>query len=161
MDLVIVAIGSERIGLPAEDVRSFARLGACAPLPGAPAAVLCVAVVDGRTLPVLDLRAAAGLPTRGPAPGDCVVVAKVGGRGAALRVDAPLGFLSDGDDADPAVRVLHDLRLLLSPEDERRLAVALQETSGSARTNTPASGTALGTLVWALARLRPQVSGSR
>jgi chemotaxis signal transduction protein len=154
VDLLIVALGSERVGLPAEDVRSFARLGACAPLPGAPDVVLGVAMIDGRALPVVDLRAAIGAPLRAALPGDRVVVAKIGARRAALRVDAALGFASFDDDELPPLRVLADLRVLLSSVDERRLAAALHETGPSARTATPAGGTALGALVSALARLR-------
>lgn len=166
MDVVVVAVGEKRYGLPAEDVRSFARLDALAPLPGAPAHVDGTATVGGTRLPVLDLRAVVGLPSRPPALGDALVVARVGGRRAALRVDAPLGFASFDDHVEATTPVLHDLDHLLSASDARRLDDAMR-TGGSDRTigSRPSTSPSVFHRALALLRplrpLRPQLTGSR
>ena len=60
-------------------VREVITLGPVTPVPGAPGGLVCASAVQGAVLPVLDLRAALGLPVPAPArEGD-----------AALRLQVP------------------------------------------------------------------------
>jgi purine-binding chemotaxis protein CheW len=87
LEVLVFEVGDRRYGLPAADVRELVRAVAVVPLPGAPPGVEGVINLRGRVVPVLDVRARLGLPSRPVEPSDHLVVARAGQRLVALRVD--------------------------------------------------------------------------
>jgi purine-binding chemotaxis protein CheW len=88
--LVIVALDEWRLALPLAAVERVLRAVEVTPLPGAPDVVQGVINMQGRVLPVLNLRRRCGLPEREIDPGDQIVVAHTSRRSVALTVDSAL-----------------------------------------------------------------------
>lgn len=86
-DLLIARVDGERIALSAIEVQSVIELGEVVPVPLAPAPIVGLATQRSRTLTVIDVAMALGLPSTGPVARFAVVV-EVDGVGYALAVDA-------------------------------------------------------------------------
>jgi purine-binding chemotaxis protein CheW len=98
MDLVVFEIGGLRYALPAADVGEIVRAVRIVPLPGAPAIVEGVIDVRGRVVPVLDIRQRFERPAKALAHTDHLVLASVGSRLVAIRVDRALDVVRvEGD----------------------------------------------------------------
>jgi purine-binding chemotaxis protein CheW len=121
------------------------------PLPKAPSIVAGVIDLGGRIVPVVNLRRRFNLPEREPRLTDRLIVAEVsriqgdGGRLLALAVDDVLGvqdlppdgaaraetilpglqYLEGAAKTDQGLLMIHDLRTLLSLEEERALQAIL------------------------------------
>jgi purine-binding chemotaxis protein CheW len=78
-------VGTESYAVPVEQVLEVAVLGALAPVPGAPPAVLGVQNLRGQVLPVVDLATVFGLQRDGPAKR--LVITESQGRRAGLAID--------------------------------------------------------------------------
>jgi purine-binding chemotaxis protein CheW len=98
-EFLIFEVGGRRFGLPAAEVQEIVRAVAVVLLPGAPVGVEGVINVRGRVVPVLDLRQRFGLPAKPLEHTDHLVIARVAGRLAALRVDRTIDLvrLTDSD----------------------------------------------------------------
>jgi purine-binding chemotaxis protein CheW len=96
---LVFEVGGRRFGLPAADLREIVRAVSVTPLPGGPAAVEGVINVRGSVVPVIDLRRALGLPPRGVALSDHLVILRSGTTPLALRVDRALEIRAAGADA--------------------------------------------------------------
>jgi purine-binding chemotaxis protein CheW len=92
-DILLFALGGQRYGLWARDVRELLRAVAIVPLPRAPRVVEGVINLRGRVVPVLDLRARFGLPGKQLETSDHLIVAAVGARLVAIRADQALDLL--------------------------------------------------------------------
>jgi purine-binding chemotaxis protein CheW len=152
LEVVVFEIGGRRYGLPAADVREIVRAAALTPLPRAPAVVEGILNLRGRIVPVLDIRARFRLPPRPLHPSDHLLVASVGERLVALRVDRATDLVrlraEDIEDARGAVPgaeyvawvaklpndlvLIHDLRTFLSRAESAALEEALQPLPSSA-----------------------------
>jgi purine-binding chemotaxis protein CheW len=132
-------------GLPAADVIEIVRAVAITPLPRAPDVVEGIIDVRGRIVPVLDVRQRFRLPPKEVDLEDHLVIASVGERVIAIRVDRCEEILTfEGqalDDLERAVAgagyvagvmkrsdglvLIHDLRTFLSNEETMALDEAL------------------------------------
>jgi purine-binding chemotaxis protein CheW len=86
-DLLVFLLGAQRYALPLGAVHEVLRAVAIARLPNAPDIVEGVVNLRGRPIPVLDLRRRLGVPARVLDPSEHLIVARIGGRTAAFRVD--------------------------------------------------------------------------
>lgn len=140
-------IEGRRYAVPLEAVDRVVHAVAVTPLSDGPEVVLGVINLQGRIVPVYDLRRRLGLPARDIRLEDYLVVAHSGIRAVAFFADAvegvieePEGAISEGSDVVPGLEyvrgvmrlgedlvLLHDLQRVLSAEDEERLAEAMEE----------------------------------
>lgn len=118
MDVLLFSLDGLRYALPTSDVIELAPAVPIVPLPGAPPIVEGVVNVHGRVVPVLDIRARFRLPPRPLALTDHVIVARIGSRAVALRVDR-------------AVELAHIDEQQI--EDTRRIAPHVEYVSGVAK----------------------------
>ncbi len=145
--VLVFEVGERRYGLPTTDVRELLRAVTVVPLPGAPAIVEGVINVRGNVIPVLDIRARFRLPPRAATHTDHLIVASIGDRRVALRVDRAIELVqcaaSDVEDARgvvPGVEyvagvaklpdglvLIHDLRTFLSAAEATALAASLSD----------------------------------
>ena len=124
--------------------RSF-RMVEISPLPKAPDIVLGVISVQGRVLPVMNIRKRFHLPERDVSPDDQLIVARTSRRTVALAVDAVSGLIERPErdliaagDILPGLEyvegvttlegglvLIHNLDRFLSLEEDRALSAAL------------------------------------
>lgn len=102
--LLVFTVDGQRIGLRLAVVRRVIRVAAIAPLPKAPAVVLGVINVEGRIVPVVDVRGRFRFPPREIALSDHLILARTAAREVALLVDAAEGVV----EPDPAAIVRGD-----------------------------------------------------
>jgi purine-binding chemotaxis protein CheW len=108
--LVAVVLDDQRYAFHLSVVDRVVRAVEITHLPGAPGIVAGVANVQGRIIPVLDIRRRFGLPERKMTVGDQLVIANTSRRRVALIVDAATGVLEiSGNTAVGARDVLPDL----------------------------------------------------
>ena len=88
--LVIFALDQGRYALPLERVERAVRMVEVTPLPKAPAIVRGVVNVQGRLVPVIDLRRRFALPERAAALGDQLLIARSATLSVAMIVDTVL-----------------------------------------------------------------------
>lgn len=86
--LVIFALDQGRYALPLERVERAVRMVEVTPLPKAPAIVRGVVNVQGRLVPVINLRRRFALPEREAALGDQLLIARSATLSLAMVVDA-------------------------------------------------------------------------
>ena len=91
--LVVFTLDDRRYGLPLAAVERVVRMVDLTPLPRAPDIVLGVVNVQGRVIPVVDLRRRFRLPERDIALADQLVIARTARRPVALVADAATGVL--------------------------------------------------------------------
>lgn len=143
--VVVFELEGRRHGLPLEVVDRVVRSVEITPLPKAPAIVLGVINVQGRVIPVVNIRQRFRLTEREPGPADQLIIARTPHRSVALLVDEVSGVLefSPGE-ALPAEAIvpgtdcvtgvvkqrdgmvlIHDLGRFLSLDEERDLDQAM------------------------------------
>jgi purine-binding chemotaxis protein CheW len=147
VEIVVFALGAQRYALPLADVQELLRAVTIVALPKAPSVVEGVIDVRGRVVPVVDMRQRFGLAPKVLEPSDHLVLATVGARTVALRVDRAVDLVRIDarqiEDANPAVRdaayvsgvarladglvLIHDLGEFLSAAESRELEAALHE----------------------------------
>jgi purine-binding chemotaxis protein CheW len=93
LEVLVFEMAGQRYGLPAADVRELLRAVALTPIPGAPAGVEGAINLRGSIVPVYDLRQYFRLPAKPLELSDHLVVARLGQRPVALRVDQALDLL--------------------------------------------------------------------
>ena len=91
--LVVFTLDDQRYGLPLFAVELIVRVVDVTPLPKAPEIVLGVVNVQGRIVPVINLRGRFRLPQHEIALSDQFVIARTSRRPVALVVDAVAGVL--------------------------------------------------------------------
>jgi purine-binding chemotaxis protein CheW len=87
MRLLRFSLDDHRYGIASDAVVEIVRAVAITPLPGASSVIEGVIDVRGTIVPVFDLRARFGLPTRAVIPDDRFILARTPSRIAALHVD--------------------------------------------------------------------------
>ena len=90
--LLVLELQSQKYGIPTEHVREVVRAVAVSGLTGASSVVEGVIDYRGVVVPVLNLRRRFRHEPRGPTLGDRFVIATVGDRTVALRVDETVGI---------------------------------------------------------------------
>lgn len=145
--IVVFALDDRRYGLPLSVVERVVRMVDVTPLPQAPEIVLGVVNVQGRVVPVLNLRRRFCLPERDVAPADQLVIARTARRAVALAVDAATGVLEysarqaiTARDIVPGIEyvegvvkladglvLIHNLDKFLSLEEETALGRAIAD----------------------------------
>jgi purine-binding chemotaxis protein CheW len=143
--LITFTLDEQRYALRLSVVERIVRMVEISPLPKAPDGVLGVIDLQGRIVPVLDLRRRFGLSPRDPDLNDHLLVARTSRRTVALAVDEVLGIVERPDgEAVPSQEVLsgiahveailkledglvfiHDLEGFLCLEEEKALSEAL------------------------------------
>ena len=104
---VVFTIGGQRVALELAAVERVVRAVEITPLPKAPEIVQGVINVEGRIVPVFNLRRRFGMADRELGPDDQMIVARIPGRRAALVVDEAIGVA-----AYPAEAVTRAARIL-------------------------------------------------
>ena len=113
--LVLFTIDDQKYGLPLTVVDRVLRAVEVTPLPEAPRIVAGVFSLQGRPVPVIDLRRRFGLPERRVDVNDHFIVAQSSTMLVALPVDEALGLARDLDDERvPAADVVPDLNYVES-----------------------------------------------
>ncbi len=146
--LLVLALGEGRYALPLRAVDRVVRMAAITPLPKAPDAVLGVINLQGRVIPVINMRRRFRLPEREIALTDQLVVAHTARRPVALVADAVLDVIAyppqslvAAEDVMPGIEyvegvvkledgliLIHDLDRFLSLEEEDVLDRALESS---------------------------------
>jgi purine-binding chemotaxis protein CheW len=90
--LVVFRLDAQRYALPLDAVERIVRAVEVTALPSAPAIVSGVIDVEGRVLPVVDLRRRFGMPLRELSPAHQFVIARAARRTVVLPVDEALGL---------------------------------------------------------------------
>lgn len=153
-NLVVFALDSQPYALALSTVERAVRIVEITPLPQAPEIVFGVINLEGRIIPVMNIRRRFRLPERRPGLGDQLLIARTARRIVALVVDEVRGVIECPAHAeiDPAAIVpgleyvagviklsdsllfIHDLDGFLSIEEEKALAAAINGEEGAITT---------------------------
>lgn len=146
-DLLVFELAGVRFGLELTSVREIVRAVLVTPLPGTPAVIEGIIDVRGTVVPVYDLRARFGLPSKPLHPSEHLVVAWTGERVVAMRCDRADWLehveASRIETGDPVTRggariegvarvrdeivLIHDLRTFLDDAERADLEEALAD----------------------------------
>jgi purine-binding chemotaxis protein CheW len=96
--LVMWTFDEQRYALPLAVVDRIVRAVEILPLPTAPKIVSGVVNIQGRIVPVVDMRRRLSLPLRDAMPSDHIVVAQASRRTVAFFIDAIGGVVECADD---------------------------------------------------------------
>lgn len=157
---VLFTLAARRFALPLEVVERSVRIVDITPLPNTlPGIVLGVIDVAGRVIPVINVRKRFGIPERGIAASDLLLIARASAqwsaRTLALWVDAVDGVVQGAAHDIAAVApghetecvsgilrlpdglvLIHDLGRFLSLTEDRVLDLALAEVAGTGNGRT-------------------------
>jgi purine-binding chemotaxis protein CheW len=145
--LVVFRLGEQRYALPLVVVERVVRAAEVTSLPKSPAIVLGVIDVEGRVLPVLNVRRRFCLPERQISPADQFLIARTARRTVVLVVDeaqsiierSPTEVVGEAqivpglDQIQGVVRLddglvlIHDLEKFLSLDEARVLDAAMNQ----------------------------------
>ena len=143
--LVVFSLDHQRYALALGCVQRALRVVAITPLPRAPGIVMGIIDLGGEVIPVIDLRARFDHPPRALRLSDHLVIATTRRRSVALLVDETKGVISVGPEhcapageglpqtpfvvgaikLEDGLVLIHDLELLLSPDEEDALECAI------------------------------------
>ena len=146
IQLVVFRLDEQRYALPLATVERVVRAVEITSLPGAPAIVLGMIDVEGRVLPVLNMRRRFRLPEREVGPADHFLIARTARRAVALVIDEAhdvayhdQSAVTDSDQiipdlaqfpgvakADDGLVLIHDLDKFLSLDEARTLDGAIE-----------------------------------
>jgi purine-binding chemotaxis protein CheW len=149
LELVVWRLGAHRYALPLTAVERVLPAAEVTPLPDAPDVVTGILNVQGRIVPLVDLRRRLGQPQRELALADQIVLARSERRVLAFAVDSVQGVVSHEaqamvDTREASLRagfvsgviklsdgllLVHDLERLLSLDEERGLDLALARSA--------------------------------
>ena len=145
--LVVFRLDAQRYAVPLIVVERIVRAVEVTPLPRAPAIVLGVIDVEGRVLPVLNIRRRFGLPDKDIRPKDQFLIAQTARRAVVLVIDEAQGVIErpSTDIVIPArivpgleqiqgvikledgLGLIHDLEKFLSLDEARSLDEAMRQ----------------------------------
>jgi purine-binding chemotaxis protein CheW len=149
---VVFCLDEGRYALPLAAVDRIVRAVHVTPLPRAPGIVLGAIDVQGRVLPVFNIRRKFGLPERAVDPADHFLIAHTARRTVVLVIDSAQGvFEQDATAVTPAANIapdlehirgviqlddglvlIHDLEHFLSPDEARVLDEAMSQQASHA-----------------------------
>jgi purine-binding chemotaxis protein CheW len=139
--LVVFLLDSQRYALRLPTVNRVVRAVEVTPLPGAPGIVLGVINVEGRVVPVFDIRRRFRLPDKELSAGSHLIIARTSGRTVAILADSissvvevPSAEITTISEVLPQIEhvagvaklgdgmiLIHDLDRFLSLEEEQAL----------------------------------------
>ena len=145
--LLIFTLDDQRYALHLSAVDRTARMVEITPVPKAPGIVLGVITVQGRIVPVLNIRRRFGLAERKPGLGDHLIIARTAKRTVALAVDGvhdvierpageiipPSAIVPGMEQVEGVVKLedglvfIHDLGGFLSLDEEQALEAAIEQ----------------------------------
>lgn len=151
MRLLVFRLDERRYALPLAAVERVVRAVAVTPLPGAPSIVLGAIDVQGRVLPVLNVRRRFRLPDREVRPSDWFLLARTADRTVVLVIDESEGVVERSEagvvastqivpglqtfpgviQLDDGLGLILDLERFLSLSEGRALDEAMNQTSGT------------------------------
>jgi purine-binding chemotaxis protein CheW len=110
-EILAFEVGGRVFALPVSRVVTLIRAVAIDPVPGAPPIIEGLINVRGQIVAVLDVRARFGLPARAVATTDHLILASLGSRTVALRVDRVVDLVRlDADRVEEIGNVLPGIR---------------------------------------------------
>ena len=142
---IVFSLGNQRYALPLSAVDRVVRMVAITPLPKAPDIVLGVVNLQGRVIPVINMRRRFSLPEKAIALSDQLIVAHTSRRSVALVADAVHDVIADSSQGlmetenilpgieyvdgviklEDGLILIHDLEKFLSLKEESALDRAL------------------------------------
>jgi len=148
--LVVFYLDGQRYGLRLSTVERVVRAVEVTPLPAAPEIVLGVINVEGRIIPVVNVRRRFRLPEKETSLSDHLIIARTARRKVALVadsvsgiVDAPSAVVIDASEILPQIEyvegvakledgmaLIHDLDRFLSLEENRALDEVIKPLNG-------------------------------
>lgn len=151
IDLVVFTLDESRFALRLAAVERVVRVVEITPLPKAPDIVLGIIAVQGRIIPVIDIRKRFRFPKRETQLNDQLVIARTAKRAVALLADDVTGvtacpkeriveaekvvsgmeFVVGIVKIDAGMILIHDLDTFLFLDEENMLDDALRESAGS------------------------------
>jgi len=160
---VLFKLDDMQFALPISAVERIARSVEITPLPKAPSIVLGVINVQGRVVPVVDIRKRFSLPAKKMQLSDHIVLGKTSRRSIAILVDSVLDIIETakhdvvGNDQilsemeyfqgvvklKDGILLVHDLEKLLSLEEEQSLDKAMEQAepkTGKGKANRKPQG---------------------
>jgi purine-binding chemotaxis protein CheW len=143
--LVVFTLDEQRYAVSLSAVERIVRMVEITPVPHTPEIVLGVINVQGRIIPVVDIRKRFGLPAREPHLSDQLLIARTSKRGVALVVDAVsevvtpshqevvrgetilahMAYVTGVVKCPDGLILIHDLDRFLSLEEEQALDDAI------------------------------------
>ena len=143
--LLVFSLDERRLALPLESVERVFRMVEVTPLPDAPPSVVGIINLQGRIVPVIDLRSRLRLSPRALEVNDRLIVAQAAGRSVALVVDRVQDIVNPDEGqitsteqlgsangsiaavarADQDIILIQDLNRLLAADESERLDQAL------------------------------------
>jgi purine-binding chemotaxis protein CheW len=145
---VVFWLDEDRYALPLAAVDRIVRAVHVTPMPRAPGIVLGAIDVQGRVLPVFNIRRRFGLPERTVDPADYFLIAHTARRTVVLVIDAAQGVFEHAATAvniapdlehirgviqlDDGLVLIHDLEHFLSPDEARVLDDAMSQQASHA-----------------------------
>jgi len=144
-ELVVFTLDEQSYAISLAVVERVVRMVEITPVPQTPEIVLGVINVQGRIMPVIDIRKRFCLPARAPHLSDQLLIARTSKRAVALAVDAvsevmtlssqeavlgetilaPLDYVTGVVKRHDGLILIHDLDRLLSLEEEQALHDAI------------------------------------
>lgn len=144
---LVFTLDGQRYGIALEAVERVVRMVEITPLPGVPDFVYGVINVQGKIIPVVDLRHRFGLPPRRLELEDQLIIIYSSGRGMALVADATQEvracrpemvtgavdilpgscFFSGVAKLPDGLILIHDLETLLSPLESQAIIAAVEQ----------------------------------
>ncbi len=144
--LFVFSLGDHRFALHLDVVERAVRVAEITPVPRAPGIVLGIISVEGRILPVLNVRLRFRVPQREIHLSDSLIIARTSRRPVAILVDSVEGLIERPEQEmvkaeailprmeyvegvvklDDGLVLIHDLDCFLSLEEEEALAEAIE-----------------------------------
>jgi purine-binding chemotaxis protein CheW len=145
--LLVFTLDEHRYALHLSAVERALRIVEISPLPKAPDIVIGVINVQGRILPVMNIRRRFRLPEREPSLSDQLIIARASRRMVALVADAVIGVIGRPEQEvveaekilpgleyvqgvvklEDGIILIHDLNRFLSIEEEKKLDTAMMK----------------------------------
>jgi purine-binding chemotaxis protein CheW len=139
--LVVFTLDGQRYALRLPLVQRIVRMVEVTPLPKGPEIILGLINMQGKIIPVLNMRKRFGLQDRGTSLSDQLIIARTARRGVALVVDSVTGVLEPSPNEiteagrivpgaeyvegvaklEDGLMFIHDLDRFLSLDEEQRL----------------------------------------
>lgn len=149
---VVFSLDTNRYALPLIVVERVVLAAEVTPLPQAPPTVLGVINLEGRILPVFNVRRKFRLPERAIDPADQFLIANAGKRTVVLVIDSAhgvlerpvtatidagsimpnLGHIRGAISLEDGLILIHDLALFLSPDESGALDEAMNHDASNA-----------------------------
>jgi len=146
--VVVFLLDDRRYGLRLSVVEKIMQMVEITPLPKAPPIVMGIVNLQGRIIPIYNIRRRFGIEEREPDPNDHLLIANTRLRTVGLVVDEASGTVEQtaGETVDPetilpgipyiegvvkredGMILIHDLDLFLSIDEETALDVAMQKS---------------------------------